>query len=307
MSHRFDHSDYRVTPGEDPNLSDRPTRANVKGFEKADALEALQEDRVRLAETQRVLYADGSRAMLIIFQALDAAGKDGTIRHVMSGVNPQGCRVSSFKAPTAEEAAHHFLWRPTPHLPAKGHIAIFNRSYYEETLVVRVHPQWLASQKLPEEVLPSRYLTAEGLAEGGPPKSFWRKRYDAINGYERLLSDSGTRIVKFFLHVSRDEQKERFLERIQRPEKNWKFSAGDIRERQHWNEYQTVYADTLQHTSTDQAPWYVIPADQKWFSRALVGDIIAETISGMDLQYPTLPDDEAAKLKAAEQQLLAED
>ena len=304
--HRFDHDRYRVKPGESPDLDDRSTRADVKGFEKEDALAALEEDRRRLAEDQRVLYADGRRALLIVFQALDAAGKDGTIRHVMSGVNPQGCSVTGFKAPTAEEAAHHFLWRPARHLPRKGHIAIFNRSYYEETLVVRVHPEWLAGQQLPPEVLDPEWLTPKGLADGGPPKSFWRRRFEAINGFEETLHEAGTRVLKFYLHVSKDEQRERFLERIDRPEKNWKFSSADIRERGYWDDYRHAYEQTLKHTSTKHAPWHVIPADQKWFMRSLVGDIISSTLEEMDLAYPVLPPDEAARLQDAKRQLLAE-
>lgn len=305
--HRFDVSDYRVKAGKDPDLGSRLTRADVEGFEKADAIEALAADREHLADAQRVLYADGRRAVLIVLQALDAAGKDGTIRHVMSGVNPQGCSVTSFKAPTPEEAAHHFLWRPTPHLPRKGHIAIFNRSYYEETLVVRVHPEWLAGQSLPSDVLKPKWMTPQALAEGGPPESFWQDRFDAINGFERMLVESGTTILKFYLHLSRGEQKERFLERIRRPEKNWKFSSADIRERGHWDDYQRVYSETIRHTSTSHAPWYVIPADQKWFSRSLIGDIISRTIMDLDVSYPTLPADEKERLAEAERELLSED
>ena len=304
--HRFDLSDYRVPHGDDPRLDDRATRADVDGFDKADARAALEEDREAMAEAQRVLYADGTRAVLIVLQALDAAGKDGTIRHVMSGVNPQGCSVASFKAPTDEEAAHHFLWRPAPHLPRKGHIAIFNRSYYEETLVVRVHPEWLARQSLPPDVLRPDWLTPGGLADGGPPESFWQDRFDAINGFERTLSQAGTTILKFYLHLSKDEQRERFLDRIRRPEKNWKFSSADVRERGFWDEYRRVYSETLRHTSTKHAPWYVVPADQKWFARALIGDIVTRTIRGLDVRYPKLPDDEMSRLHVAEANLLAE-
>lgn len=296
MSHGFDHERYRVAPGETVDLRERSTRCDVDGFSKSEAREALDADRRALTEAQRVLYADHTRAMLIIFQAMDAAGKDGTIRHVMSGVNPQGCSVASFKAPSSLEASHHFLWRAMPYLPRKGHISIFNRSYYEETLVVRVHPEWLAGQSLPADVLNPETITSDGIAVGGPPQAFWDGRFEAIKGLESQLADSGTSVLKFYLHVSKEEQRERFLERIETPEKNWKFNAGDVRERQHWETYRAAYEEMLPATSQPHAPWYVIPADQKWFMRALVADIITKTILEMDLRYPTLPAEERETL-----------
>lgn len=299
MAHSFNHSRYRVRGDQELSLDSISTRCNVEGFSKQDALESLKADREQLAEAQRVLYASSNRALLIVFQAMDAAGKDGTIRHVMSGVNPQGCSVASFKAPTDLEVSHHFLWRPMPFLPAKGYISIFNRSYYEETLVVRVHPQWLKRQNLPEDVLNPKFLTDAGLADGGPPERFWESRFDAIKGLEKQLTDSGTAVLKFYLHVSREEQRERFLERIENPEKHWKFNSGDIAESERWDEYRAAYEQMMVATSTKSAPWYVIPADQKWFMRALVADIITNTIHSMKLEYPVLPPEEREKLNDA--------
>jgi PPK2 family polyphosphate:nucleotide phosphotransferase len=238
---------------------------------KKEAAEKLQADIEQLAEQQDMLYAQDTYALLLIFQAMDAAGKDGTIKHVMSGVNPQGCRVSSFKAPSSEELNHDYLWRCMVRLPERGQIGIFNRSYYEEVLVVRVHPEILDFERLPPAV------------QG---KQIWSHRYEEINNFEKYISDNGIVVLKFFLHVSKEEQKRRFLERIDRPEKNWKFSASDAKERAHWDAYQDAYEEVFNRTSTAWAPWYVIPADHKWFTRLAVADIILDTLKKLDLRYP---------------------
>jgi PPK2 family polyphosphate:nucleotide phosphotransferase len=241
--------------------------------DKQAGAELLQRGVGMLAELQARLAAQHTNGLLIVLQALDAAGKDGTIRHVMSGVNPQGVRVHSFKVPSAEELDHDFLWRYGCRLPARGEIAIFNRSHYEEVLVVRVHPELLERQQLPPR------------ARRG---AVWQRRFKAINDFERHLTDSGFTIVKLFLNLSKEEQRKRLLARIDRPEKNWKFSAADIRERGHWREYQRAYADMLTHTSTEHAPWHVIPADHKWFSRIAAAAVIVDALHGIDPQYPVL-------------------
>ena len=240
---------------------------------KAEADERLERDVDRLRQLQEKLYAQGTWALLLIFQAMDAAGKDSTIKHVMSGVNPQGCQVFSFKAPSAEELAHDFLWRTTRCLPERGRIGIFNRSYYEEVLVVRVHPPILEAERLPPKVVSKRV---------------WKERFEDINAHERHLARNGVAIRKFFLHVSKEEQRKRFLERIEKPEKNWKFSQGDVLERSHWNDYMAAYEDMIQHTATPEAPWYVVPADHKWYTRLIVGAVVAEALAGVDLAFPTI-------------------
>lgn len=290
--HRIDHSPYLVPPGSLVRLSDFSTDAGDEFKNKSDAKKALEEDVSALSEMQRLLWASGQYAMLIIFQALDAAGKDGTIRHVMSGVNPQGCEVTGFKAPTEEELRHHFLWRPAQHLPGKGRIGIFNRSYYEEVLIVRVHPEFLEPQKLPP------------LPDG---EDRWQSRFEDINHFEHLLVRNGTCVLKFFLHLSKAEQKRRFLDRLDEPDKNWKFNAADVRERRFWDDYMRVYEDMLSHTSTTWAPWYVVPADEKWFSRALVADVISTKISELNMSYPEVSDEDRKKLKEARKELEAED
>jgi PPK2 family polyphosphate:nucleotide phosphotransferase len=262
-----------------------------KDERKERAEQMLEENRVELAEAQELLYADGRHSVLIVFQAMDAAGKDGTIRHVMSGVNPQGCSVSSFKVPSATELSHNFLWRYSNALPARGMIGIFNRSYYEEVLVVRVHPELLEKADLPSENV---------------HKHVWRHRYEDINNFEQHLARNGTTILKFFLNVSKEEQRARFLERLEEPDKNWKFSHGDIVERGYWDDYMAAFEDAINATSTPWAPWYVIPADRKWAMRAAVSDIITTTIKGLPLAWPTVPDDEKAKLAQAKAALLAE-
>lgn len=234
----------------------------------------------RLHDLQRVLYAHDHHAILLVFQAMDAAGKDGTIRAVMSGVNPAGCQVSSFKVPSSEELDHDFLWRTNRRLPERGRIGIFNRSYYEEVLVVRVHPEYLGGQRLPEPV---------------PLDQLWLERYESIRDMEKHLARNGTVVIKFWLNVSHEEQRQRFLSRLDEPEKNWKFSAGDVRERGHWKDYMAAYQDALNATSKPWAPWYAIPADSKPFMRVCVGEIIAETLEGLGLQYPEVNSKERAK------------
>jgi PPK2 family polyphosphate:nucleotide phosphotransferase len=239
-----------------------------------------------------MLYAHDRYGILIIFQAMDAAGKDGTIKHVMSGVNPQGCRVSSFKKPSSEELSHSFLWRCFKALPAKGMIRIFNRSYYEDVLIVRVHPEVLWKQKLPDIV------PGEEVGE-----AFWQRRYTDINNFERYLSNNGVVIIKFFLNVSNEEQRNRFLARIENPSKNWKISLSDFKERRFWDDYMQAYEQMLIHTSTDSAPWHVIPADDKWFMRAMVSHVIVEKLKTLDLHYPKVDDEKEAEISEAKKWL----
>jgi PPK2 family polyphosphate:nucleotide phosphotransferase len=258
---------------------------------KERAHQILEENLADLAQAQELLYADDRYAVLIVFQAMDAAGKDGTIKHVMSGVNPQGCQVFSFKQPSAEDLDHNFLWRYMKCLPERGRIGIFNRSYYEDVLVVKVHPELLAAQRLPAKKF---------------GKGFWRERYQDINGFERHLVRNGTRILKFFLNVSKEEQKRRFLERLSRPEKHWKFSMADLAERAYWGHYMRAYSDCLSATSTEWAPWYVIPADNKWVTRAIVADVVTHAIRSLDLKYPEVSQEAQERLAEARRQLSAE-
>jgi PPK2 family polyphosphate:nucleotide phosphotransferase len=284
---------YRVTKGKGFRLKDvdPDDTAGLKSEFKDEAKLLLQEGVQTLAEMQDKLYAQDRWAVLLVFQAMDAAGKDGTIKHVMSGVNPQGCEVASFKAPSSEELDHDFLWRCMPWLPNRGHIGIFNRSYYEEVLVVRVHPEFLVGQKLPPELVTKR---------------IWEERYEDINDFERYLARNGTLIRKFFLHVSKKEQKKRFMERLDEPEKNWKFSAADVRERAHWNEYMEAYEDMIRATATPHAPWYVVPADNKWFTRLVVAAAVVDALEGLDLRYPKVDRKKRAELAAARELLLQE-
>jgi PPK2 family polyphosphate:nucleotide phosphotransferase len=263
------------------------------GLDKDEAAGRREHDLERLAELQERLYAEGARAVLVVLQAMDAAGKDGTIAHVMRGMNPQGVSVTAFKQPSHNELAHDFLWRTQLELPARGRIGVFNRSHYEEVLVVRVHPELLAGQRID----PKR----------GEDKAFWRERYDDIVAWERHLARNGTRVVKFFLHVSREEQRRRFLARADEERKRWKFSAADVRERKWWDAYQEAYEDALRATSTDDAPWYVIPADHKWFLRTAVADILAHHLEDMDPQYPEPSAEEEAAMEEAVAELRAED
>jgi PPK2 family polyphosphate:nucleotide phosphotransferase len=245
----------------------------------------------RLADLQDRLAAEARYGLLVVLQAMDAAGKDGTIKHVMTGVNPQGVRVHGFKAPSAEELAHDYLWRCVRNLPARGEIGIFNRSHYEEVLVVRVHPEFLAGQRLPPDA------TGDHL---------WGHRYRQINDWERDLVENGFPVVKLCLNVSREEQRRRFLKRLETPEKNWKFQPGDVRERQRWDDYQHAYSEMLSHTSTEWAPWYVIPADRKWFARIAAAAVIVHVLTELDPQYPAVPDDIRAEFDAARAELEAE-
>ena len=272
---------FVVPHGRDIRLEDYDPSFTGEFKGKKDAKKKLKHDIRRMAELQEVLYAHDVYSLLIIFQAMDAAGKDSTIKHVMSGVNPQGCQVFSFKAPSAEELDHDYLWRCMRRLPERGRIGIFNRSYYEEVLITRVHPEILARQKLPPD----------------GQKDIWQRRFREINDFERYLYDNGTRVLKFFLHVSKEEQRQRFLDRIDRPDKHWKFSANDVKERARWDDYMAAYEDMFNHTSTPNAPWHVVPADHKWFTRGAVAEIIINTLESMDLHYPEVSDEHRAQLE----------
>jgi PPK2 family polyphosphate:nucleotide phosphotransferase len=293
-AHHLDHRPFLVEPGQKIRLKDYSPDFTGGIRDKAEAKMALLQDVSGLAAAQDLLWASKEYSIIILFQALDAAGKDGTIKHVMSGVNPQGVFVRSFKAPSDEERMHHFLWRPMRVMPGRGEIAIFNRSYYEEVLVVRVHPEFLDGQWIPSEL------------RQGDLSRLWKARYDDINHFEQIAIRNNTIILKFFLNVSRDEQKQRFIDRLEKPEKNWKFSAADIRERGHWDDYQQAYEDMLSATSAPDAPWYVIPADKKWFTRACVADIIVSRIARLNLKYPTVSEKERAALDEAKKLLLSE-
>ncbi|TAM46123.1 MAG: polyphosphate kinase 2 family protein [Acidobacteria bacterium] len=275
---------YRVAKGGAFRLTgvDPADSGGIKS--KREAREALASGVARLEGLQEKLYAQDRWAVLAIFQAMDAAGKDGTIKHVMSGINPQGCDVHSFKQPSSEELDHDFLWRCGIRLPERGRIGIFNRSYYEEVLVVRVHPEFLASQHMPPE------LTGAGI---------WKERFEDINAFERHLTRSGTRVLKFFLHVSPEEQRRRFLERLDTPQKRWKFSPADVAEREHWDAYMTAYEEMIQHTATPHAPWYVVPADHKWFARFLVAEALIAALEDLHLAFPKVAKERGKELDRA--------
>jgi PPK2 family polyphosphate:nucleotide phosphotransferase len=276
-----------VPPGSKISLARDYDPAHKPDFvtkEDADAL--MQEGIAELVELQNKLYAQDTYALLIIFQAMDAAGKDGTIKHVMSGVNPQGCQVYSFKAPSDEELDHDYLWRSFKALPERGRIGIFNRSYFEEVLVVRVHPEILARQRIPAE---------------SKNKRIWKRRFEEINNFEKYLVANGIIVLKFFLNVSKKEQKKRFLERIEQPEKNWKFSVNDVKERACWNAYMDAYEDAFNHTSTEWAPWHIIPADRKWFTRLAVGWVILDKLKKLNLKYPTVSEEHQRELLKAKE------
>lgn len=287
---------FRVRPGAHLDLSGHKTdwrgtkdmRRLGKAALKRRARAILRKNLRRLTEAQSLLYADDTYAVLIVLQAMDAAGKDGTIKHVMSGVNPQGCQVVPFKRPSAEELDHTFLWRQMKVVPRRGNICIFNRSHYEDVLIVRVHPELLEHSQLPP---------------GKRGKSFWEDRYADINAFEQHLARNGTVIIKFFLHVSKEEQRRRLLARLDDPRKHWKFEPADVDERAYWEQYMEAYEEALRATSTEWAPWYVIPADHKWVARALVADIVTSTITSLDLKYPTVPDDRRDALAAARRKL----
>ena len=282
---------FRITHGEKFRLKDVDP-GNTLTFTSEDkprAKEALAMGVEALAALQDMLYAQDCWALLLIFQAMDAAGKDGAIKHVMSGVNPQGCQVYSFKAPTSEDLDHDFLWRCVKRLPERGRIGIFNRSYYEETLVVRVHPDLLAKQKLPDGLV---------------TKTIWKERHEDIRNFERYLTRNGVVIRKFFLHVSKNEQKKRFLERLENPEKHWKFSASDAKEREFWNDYMDAYEDTIRNTAMKEAPWYVVPADNKWFTRVVVAAAVIDALASLGLHYPEVSDEKLKELDATKRSLM---
>jgi len=279
-------SPFRIVKGKDFGLKDIDP-GDTLWFTDKDKPRAKKAHEVgvrALAELQDKLYAQDKWAVLLIFQAMDAAGKDGAIKHVMSGVNPQGCQVFSFKSPSAEELDHDYLWRCMKVLPNRGHIGIFNRSYYEETLVVRVHPESLARQKIPPSLV---------------TKNIWNQRFEEIRNFEQYLARNGVVVRKFFLHVSKKEQRRRFLERIENSDKNWKFSANDAAEREHWRDYMEAYEDMIRQTASDEAPWYVVPADNKWFTRMVVASAVIETLASLDLRYPEVDKDKLKELAAA--------
>jgi PPK2 family polyphosphate:nucleotide phosphotransferase len=283
---------FRIDDPDKFRLSDHdPDEKQGLTEDKSEAKAMLEDGIKRLVDLQEKLYADAHWSVLIILQAMDAAGKDSVIEHVMSGVNPQGVEVHSFKQPNAEELSHDFLWRTACRLPARGRIGIFNRSYYEEVLVVRVHPELLAHQRLPEK------LTG---------KDIWQQRFEDIRGFERRLARNGTRILKFFLHISKDEQRDRFLKRIEEPAKRWKFSMGDVAERKLWDKYQSAYEDMTTHTSTPDAPWYVVPADHKWFTRLVVAGIIVQELQSLGLEFPKVEGKTLKELEEAAKALKAE-
>jgi len=286
---KTDSKAFRVAADEKVDLKKRPTLVDPVYKSKQDYQDILAHHVAELSEQQQRLYASDRYAVLLIFQAMDAAGKDGAIRHVMSGVNPQGCQVFSFKHPSPTELQHDFLWRTTQDLPERGRIGIFNRSYYEEVLIVKVHPEILRSEAVAD---PPR-----------DPKRFWHERYRSITNLERHLHANGTRIVKFFLHLSKEEQRKRFLARIDEPEKNWKFSLADIEERKFWKEYQSAYEDCLNATSTKDAPWYVVPADDKLNTRLIVSRIILDTFKELKMAYPTTSAARRKELQAIREQL----
>src|SRR5712672_3270451 len=284
---------FRISKGKDFRLKDVDPNDTLEFSKEADkprAKEALVTGVEALAELQDKLYAQDKWAVLLIFQAMDAAGKDGAIKHVMSGVNPQGCEVYSFKSPSSEDLDHDYLWRCMKCLPNRGHIGIFNRSYYEELLVVRVHPEFLAKQKLPPKLV---------------GKNIWEERFEDIRNFEQYLARNGVVVRKFFLHISKKEQKKRFLERIDDSLKNWKFSYNDANERDFWDDYMDAYEKMIQETATKHAPWYVVPADNKWFTRAIVGSAVIETLDSLDLAYPKVDEGKLKELSAAKKKLLS--
>ena len=283
---------FLVPEGENFDLETHQTNFTGDYTTKEGAVKNLKRNIKRLKALQNVLYADDKYALLIIFQAMDAAGKDGAIKHVMSGINPQGCQVFSFKQPSKEELDHNYLWRYMKSLPERGRIGIFNRSYYEEVLVVRVHPSILQSRQLPDEL------------KNDP--NIWKKRFEQILNFEKQLLENGIHVLKFFLNVSKAEQKKRFLARINTPEKNWKFSINDVKERGYWDEYQKAYKEAIQATSTKKSPWFVVPADHKWFTRLAISEVIAQKLEALNLQYPKLDDEHIKRLYEAKIMLESE-
>ena len=288
----MNHDPYIVKPGDQISLvKDYNAGYKCEFHQKDDAVKKLKTGILQLAKYQDILYAQNTYSLLIIFQAMDAAGKDSTIKHVMSGVNPQGCQVFSFKSPSEEELDHDYLWRSIKSLPERGRIGIFNRSYYEELLIVRVHPEILKKQQLPN--FPQ-------------DNHIWKQRFEEINNFEKYLFNNGVIVLKFFLNVSKSVQKRRFLERIESPEKNWKLSVSDVRERAFWDDYMDAYEQVFNHTSTEFAPWYIVPADRKWFTRLVVADIICQKLQELNLQYPQMSEEHKQQLLAAKKTLEAE-
>lgn len=290
-----DQNPFLAPQGQKIKLKDYST--NYTGdIEKEVGKATLEVTKEKLSKYQETLYAENSHSILIIFQAMDAAGKDSAISHVMSGLNPQGCEVFSFKTPTANEYEHDFLWRHHLALPQRGRIGIHNRSHYENVLVCKVHPEYVLNERIPG------YTTVQQIDKG-----FWKARYESIRNFEKHLAENGTVILKFFLNVSEETQKKRFLDRINDPSKNWKFSSADITERGLWKDYMSAYEEAIMETSTDKAPWYIIPADKKWFARLAISQILEQTFGDLNLSYPELPDDEMAKLEDYKKKLLAEE
>ncbi|MFN6155361.1 MAG: polyphosphate kinase 2 family protein [Dolichospermum sp.] len=288
----MNHDPYIVKPGDQISLvKDYNAGYKCEFHQKDDAVKKLKTGILQLAKYQDILYAQNTYSLLIIFQAMDAAGKDSTIKHVMSGVNPQGCQVFSFKSPSEEELDHDYLWRSMKSLPERGRIGIFNRSYYEELLIVRVHPEILKKQQLPN--FPQN-------------NHIWKQRFEEINNFEKYLFNNGVIVLKFFLNVSKSVQKRRFLERIESPDKNWKLSVSDVRERAFWDDYMDAYEQVFNHTSTEFAPWYIVPADRKWFTRLVVADIICQKLQELNLQYPQMSEEHKQQLLAAKKTLEAE-
>jgi len=280
---------FRVREGEKVKLKKWPTKVRAFYSSKEDYQKILEAHVTEMSALQNVLYADSRYSLLLIFQAMDAAGKDGAIKHVMSGINPEGCEVFSFKQPSAVELAHDFLWRTTVCLPQRGHIGIFNRSYYEETLIVRVHPKILEAEQIPEELVDR--------------KKIWEQRYQSILNLEKHLHRNGTRVVKFFLHLSKEEQRKRFLARIEDPHKNWKLTRDDIRERDLWQDYMNAYAECLGATSTERAPWYVVPADDKPNARLIISQVVLNTLKSLKLQFPGTTKERQKELQAIRKML----
>ncbi len=281
--------EFRVRPNSHVKLSERPTKVKPFYDSKKEYREILEQHTEEIQSLQRMHYASDRHALLLIFQGMDAAGKDGAIRHVMSGINPQGCQVFSFKQPSAEELDHDFLWRTTRRLPERGRIGIFNRSYYEEVLVVRVHPELLGPQRLPEDQINM--------------KTIWQDRYQSILDLEAHLHRNGTRIIKFFLHLSKEEQRERFIARIDEPDKNWKFSLADVRERQFWDDYRQAYEDCLNATSTENSPWYIVPADDKHNARLIISQTIRHVFGSLQMAYPEVTAERRQELQEIRDQL----
>jgi len=291
QKHRFNLKPFIIKKKQKIKLKDYDPAYKEQLDDKRHGEETLAEDIRDLKDSQELLWASKQKSLLLVFQAMDAAGKDGTIKHVLSGINPQGCDVFSFKQPSEEERLHHFLWRPQQYIPSRGKIAIFNRSYYEEVLVVKVHPEILTSEWVPANL------------QKKPLEKLWEARYEEINEFERRVTKNGVSIIKFFLHLSKDEQKRRFLKRLNSPERQWKFSLSDLKERKYWDDYQKAFEDMLSNTSTKEAPWYVIPADNKWFMRALVADIISNRVKELNLKFPKVPKEKKDELMAIKKQI----